>query len=137
MTATLWLRIAAVIQLLFTIGHSLGGSDHWSPIGETEVLRQMRSFRFDVMRVNRSYLDFFMGFGWSLSVAMLLEAILLWQLASIARTNAAIVRPLIGVFALAMLANGVVAWRLLVPVPAIFSAVLFMVLAVAYSLAGR
>ena len=30
----------------------------------------MTAVRFDTMGASRSYLDFFMGFGWSISVAM-------------------------------------------------------------------
>jgi hypothetical protein len=92
--------------------------------------------RFDVMGASRSYFDFFMGFGWSLSVAMLLQTVLLWQMASLARTNAAQVRPMIAVFALATLASGIIAWRFIFLVPAIFSAVLFFVLLAAYLVAA-
>jgi hypothetical protein len=61
--------------------------------------------------------------------------ILLWQLATLARTNAAGVRPMIAVIALATLAGGVVAWRFIFPVPALFSLALVASLAVAYVVA--
>jgi len=73
MTTTLLLRIASVISLVFTAGHTLGGLRKWSPMGENEVLKAMTDVRFDTMGANRSYLDFFMGFGWSISVFMLLR----------------------------------------------------------------
>ena len=76
MTTARLLRIASVISLLFAAGHTLGGSDAWSPLGETEVLKSMRSFRFDVFGVSRTYLDFYLGFGFTLSVYLLLQAIL-------------------------------------------------------------
>src|SRR5215468_298420 len=103
MSTTLWLRIASVILLLFTVGHSLGGLQRWSPMGDNEVLRQMTTVRFDTMGASRTYLDFFMGFGWSISIVMLLQTVLLWQIAALAATNAAAVRPMIAVFALATL----------------------------------
>ncbi len=78
------LRIAAIISVLFTAGHTLGGMERWSPMGENDVLKAMTTVRFDTMGANRSYLDFYMGFGWSISVAMLLQSVLLWQLASLA-----------------------------------------------------
>lgn len=132
MTTAVLLRISAVISLLFAVGHSLGGLKRWSPMGENEVLKAMETVRFDTMGVNRSYLDFFMGFGWSLSVAMLLQSVLLWQLASLARSDAAQVRPMIAAFALATLAGGVIAWLFIFPVPALFSAALLIVLVAAY-----
>jgi hypothetical protein len=135
MTTTLLLRIASVISLVFTAGHTLGGLQKWSPMGENQVLRAMTSVRFDTMGANRSYLDFFIGFGWSISVFMLRQTVLLWQLASLARSNPALVRPMIAVFALATLASGVIAWRLIFPIPALFSAALVAVLVAAYVVA--
>ena len=135
MTTTLLLRIASAISLLFTAGHSLGGLQKWSPMGDNEVLKAMTAVRFETMGVNRSYLDFFVGFGWSISVAMLMQTVLLWQMASLARTNAAQVRPMIAVFALATLASGVLAWRFIFPVPALFSGVLTIALVAAYVVA--
>lgn len=132
MTATVLLRISAVISLFFAIGHSLGGMKQWSPMGENEILKSMSTVRFDVMGASRSYLDFFMGFGWSISVALLLQSALLWQLASLARVDGMQVRPMIGMFALASLASGVIAWRFIFPVPALFSAALLIILVAAY-----
>src|SRR5262245_20266952 len=135
MTTTLLLRIASVISLIFTAGHSLGGLRQWSPMGENDVLKAMTAVRFDTMGVNRSYLDFFMGFGWSISVAMLLQTVLLWQLAVLAQPDPSRVRPMIAVFALATLGSGVLAWRFIFPVPALFAGALAIVLAAAYIVA--
>ena len=133
MTTTVLLRISAVISLVFALGHSLGGLKRWSPMGENEVLKAMETVRFDTMGANRSYLDFFMGFGWSLTVAMLLQSVLLWQLASLARNDASQVRPMIAAFAVATLAGGIIAWQFILPVPALFSAALLVVLVAAYA----
>jgi hypothetical protein len=104
-------------------------------MGENEVLKAMTEVRFDAMGANRSYLDFFMGFGWSISVFMLLQTVLLWQLASLARAEPARVRPMIAAFALATLAGGVIAWHFIFPIPALFSGALFIVLLAAYVVA--
>ena len=132
MTTTRMLLIAAAISLLFTLGHSMGGLQQWSPMGDNAVLKAMRDVRFDTMGVSRSYLDFYMGLGWSLSVFMLMETILLWQLASLAKTEPARLRPIIGVIVLATAGSGIIAWRFILPVPAIFSVVLLIPLALAY-----
>lgn len=132
MTTAILLRIASVVSFLFTIGHSLGGLKTWSPIGDTDMLTAMKTYRFDTMGVNRSYLDFYLGFGWSLSVAMLLQSVLLWQLASLARSDAARVRPMIVAFAIAALAGGIIAWQFILPVPVLFSAALLVVLVAAW-----
>jgi uncharacterized membrane protein len=137
MTATIWLRISSIITFLFAAGHTLGGLKYWSPMGDNAVLQAMRSVRFDTMGANRSYFDFYMGFGYSLSVTQVMLAILLWQLAALARTNAPGVRPMIAVIILAVAASSVIAWQFILPVPALFSLVQLASLAVAFVVARR
>jgi len=132
MTTTLWLRISSIISLLFAAGHTLGGLKEWSPMGDNPVLQAMRTVRFDALGVNRSYLDFYKGFGYSISVTLLLQAILLWQLATLARSHAAEIRPMIVVFALATAVGGIIAWRYIFPVPALFSLALVVTLMLAW-----
>jgi hypothetical protein len=137
MRTTLLLRVASVISLLFAAGHSLGGTQEWSPMGETDVLQAMRTHRFDVGGVSRTYLDFYRGFGFSLTVTLLLQAVLLWQLASLARTEPRGTSPMIASFVLASLASTVIAWAIILPVPAVFSTVLTACLAAALLTARR
>jgi hypothetical protein len=133
MSTTLWLRISSVITLLFAAGHTMGGLKYWSPMGDNAVLQAMRTVHFDAMGANRSYLDFYLGFGYSLSVIPLMLAVLLWQLATLARTNALTVRPMIAVITLAVAACAVIAWRFILPVPALFSLVQLASLVAAYA----
>ena len=135
MTTTLWLRISSVISLLFAAGHTLGGLKDWSPMGDNPVLQSMKSVRFDVMGAMRSYFDLYMGFGHSLSVTLTMQAILLWQLATLARTNPLGVRPIVAVIGLAAAVSGVIAWRFIFPLPALFSLVLVISLVVAFVVA--
>jgi hypothetical protein len=136
MKTTLLLRIASAISFLFTVGHGLGGRADWSPMGDNEVLRAMRAGRFETMGVSRTYYDFYMGFGHSLSVAMLLQSVLLWQLATIAKSGTVSVRPMIGAFAVASALGSLVAWHFIFPLPAAFSLVLTACLIAAF-VAGR
>jgi len=132
MSATLALRIASLTSLLFSVGHIIGGLKKWSPMGDNAVLKAMTDARFNVMGQSRSYLDFYLGFGWSIAVAMLLQSVLLWQMASIARTNAVQVRPMIAMFAGATLISGLIAWQFIFPIPAACSGILFIVLVATY-----
>lgn len=132
MTARLWLRISAVVAALFALGHTLGGRKNWSPNGDHPVLQQMRDVHFDVMGVNRSFFDFYLAFGYSLSVYMFMQAILLWQLGGLVTTDAARVRPLIAVITVAAVASGIIAWLMIFPVPAWFSLVLIACLVIAW-----
>jgi hypothetical protein len=131
MNVVLWLRVSSIVSVLFAVGHTLGGRGAWSPIGETDVLASMRTYRFDVQGVSRSYLDFYRGFGFSLSVFLLLQGIVLWQLCAIAKTNPAQLRPIIASFTVASIAGGIISWSFLFPIPAVFSAGLSACLALA------
>ena len=137
MTTTIWLRISAAISLLFTAGHSFGGLQKWSPNADNPVLRAMTDVHFDMMGMSRSYLDLYLGLGWTISIMMLLQTALLWQLASLARSDAFRVRPMIAAFLLATLASGIIAWLLIFPVPVVFCAILCVALAFAYWTARR
>jgi hypothetical protein len=121
MNTSLVLRIASALTLLFALGHSLGGLQSWSPQGDTEVLRAMKSFHFDAMGAMRTYWDFYVGFGLFISVCLLLQAAVLWQLGRLAKENAVRVRPLVGSFVVAYLMSAVLAWRFIFTVPVVFS----------------
>jgi hypothetical protein len=135
MTTTLWLRISSIISLLFAIGHTLGGLKYWSPMGDNPVLQAMRTVRFNALGVNRSYLDFYLGFGYSISVSQVMLTVLLWQFSTLAQTDSRRVRPMIIVVALAIAVGGLVAWRFIFPVPALFSLALVATLIMAFAVA--
>lgn len=137
MRPTLLLRVAAAISALFAAGHLLGGLEQWNPMGANPVFELMSGQRFEVMGNSRSYLELYVGLGWTVQVLLLLQAVVLWQMASLARSGAARLRPMIASFAIAAAATAVVSWRFILPPPAAFGAVLFVILALAYAAAGR
>jgi hypothetical protein len=137
MTVTRWLRISSVLALLFAVGHTLGGRKSWSPMGENQVLQAMRTVQFALGGTSRSYLDFYRGFGYSISIFQVMLAVLLWQLATLAATNVGATRPMIAIITVAAGSCGIIAYVYLLPLPALFSAVLFGSLVAAYVLAGR
>lgn len=137
MRTTLWLRISAIVSLLFGIGHSLGGMQNWSPIPDNPVIQSMRTVSFHVMGVDRTYLDFYRGFGYCLSVSMFLQAALLWMLGSVALAHSSGVRPMIAAFIIATVLGGLISSKYIFPIPALFSLVLCATLIVAFVAAGR
>ena len=68
MKASTFYRIAAVLLLLFAVGHTLGFRQSDPKWGVDALLRSMRSIHFDVQGFNRTYWDFFVAAG--LSVGM-------------------------------------------------------------------
>jgi hypothetical protein len=63
------------------------------------------------------------GLGYSLSVYLVLQAVLLWQLAAMARTQPRLVRPLVASFAIASIVGGFITWSFIFPTPAVLSTV--------------
>ena len=123
MSSALWLRVASVVSLLFAAGHTLGGRKSWSFTGEKEVLEPMRTFRFEAFGVSRTYMDFYRGFGFTLSVYLLLQAVLLWQVAPLTQSDPVHARPVIVSFLVASIVSGVLTWKFIFPVPVYFGAV--------------
>jgi len=122
MSPSLLLRIAAVLTLLYCAGHTMGMP--WTPSVRPQdiaVLDAMKSDRFEVLGSTRSYWDFYIGFGISISVYLALQAIVLWQLAPLAKEAGARVRPIIGVFLAGFVANALVVWLYFFWVPLVFA----------------
>ena len=98
MSTVLWLRAAACVTALLAAGHLLGNP--WTPAANVEgqrLIDTMGSYHFDAMGFNRSYLDFYKGFGWMLGVYLLGHAVLFWQLAGLPKVAQANLRPLVAV----------------------------------------
>ena len=125
------LRAAALATLVFAAGHTFGATQSWSPPGETDVLRAMKSVRFDAEGVSRTYFDFYLGFGFIISIYLFLQAILLWQLGALAENDSVRARPMIASLFLANAASALVAWRFIFPVPTVFSVVIAVCIGVA------
>jgi hypothetical protein len=132
-----WLRAASVLSLLLALGHTAGGLQHWSPPGETEVLRSMGAFRFDALGSNRSYLDFYLGFGYIISLYMVAQGLLLWQLGSLASLPDAKVRPMVATFLAVSVGATALDWALFFVVPTMSNLVISICLALAWIAGGQ
>lgn len=137
MKPALLLRITSVITLLFAVLHTLGAAGSWSPPGETDVLRAMRSFHFDAGGVSRTYLQLYLGLGFTVGLYLFLQAVLLWQLAAIARVDSVRTRPLIASFFVASVVSAFLSWKFIFAVPAIFSAVIAACLGLTFYATGK
>ena len=78
--ASLLFRSASVLILLFAAGHTLGFRQSDPGWGTKAVLAGMQGTRFTVQGFQRTYWDFFVGFGLFVSVFLFSAAVLAWQL---------------------------------------------------------
>jgi hypothetical protein len=135
MNARLLLRGAAVITLLLTVGHVLGSP--WTPAHNPPglaVVAAMKSYRFPAMGFDRTYYDFYVGFGWLLSVYLAAHAVIFWQLAGLSRELPGKLRPLVAVLCLEAICGTVLEWRFLFWGPIVLSAATAACLGVAWRL---
>ncbi len=137
MRASLVYRIAAVLLLLFAIGHTLGFRQSDPSWGADALLSSMRSIHFDVQGFNRSYWDLFVAAGFAVGVFYFFSAILAWQLGSLPPATLALMRGTVWAFALCFAAITVVSWRYLFFLPIAFSIVITVCLTVAAWLSGK
>src|SRR6478736_5251751 len=137
MKASVFYKIAAVLLLLFAIGHTLGFRQSDPKWGVDALLGSMRSIHFDVQGFHRSYWDLFVAAGFSLGVFYLFAAILAWQLGGLPAATLALMRGTAWAFALCFAAITVVSWRFLFIIPIVFSLVITLCLAAAAWLAGK
>ena len=132
MNTTLLLRIASIIALLFAVGHSMGAP--WTPVNEdapAAVVEAMKSVSFDAMGNARTFWDFYFGFGVSISIYLFVQAVLLWFVATLAKTQPDAARPFVVVLLVAYAANIYVTWKYFFVIPLVLSILLVTCLALA------
>jgi hypothetical protein len=138
MKAFHFLRIAAVITLLYFAGHTAGAP--WTPYTDPEameVLESMKNHSFEAEGFKGTYWDLYFGFGVTSSVFLLLQAAVLWQVASLAKTEPIRVRPIVCSFLVAFIINAVLAWKYFFVVPVVMAGLIALCLAISLVLAGR
>ncbi len=137
MKASLFYRIAAVLLLLFAVGHTLGFRQSDPAWGVDTLLGSMRSIHFDVQGFSRTYWDLFIAAGFSVGVFYLFAAVLAWQLGGLPAETLAVMRVTVWALALCFAAITVVSWRYLFILPIVFSIVITVCLTAAAWLSAK
>src|SRR6202790_941367 len=137
MKAPMFYRIAAVLLLLFAVGHTLGFRQSDPKWGVDALLGSMHSIHFDVQGSDRTYWDLFVAAGFSVGVFYLFAAILAWQLGRLPAATLALLRGTTWALALCFAAITVVSWRYLFIIPTAFSIVITLCLTAAAWISAR
>ena len=137
MKATLFYRIAAVLLLLFAVGHTLGFRQSDPAWGIDALLSSMRSIHFDMGGFNRTYWDLFVAAGFCVGVFYLFAAILAWQLGGLPAATLALMRGTAWAFALSFAAITVVSLKYLFVIPIAFSIAITVCLTAAAWMSGK
>lgn len=131
MKVALCYRVAAVLLLLFAVGHTLGFRQSDPTWGVETLLGSMRSIHFELQGFSRSYWDLFVAAGLSVGVFYLFAAVLAWQLGGLSVENLTAMRGVAWAFALCFVAITVVSCRYLFILPIVFSSLITVCLTVA------
>ena len=130
MKPSILLRVAAVLSLLYFLGHTAGRP--WTPVHSPAVdavVDAMKQQRFAAMGRSRTYWDFYQGFGLAISLDLLVQTLVLWHLGTMAKADPARVRPLVALFCVALVANGVLGTIFFFPSPVVLAVAIAVCLA--------
>ena len=105
--------------------------------GVDSTVQSTKSIRFNANGSERTDWDFFEGFGFFVTVLMVLAAIVAWQFGGLPAATLAGMRMSAWGFALCFAAVAYLSWRDFFLVPVIFSLLIFLCLAVGAWLSGR
>jgi hypothetical protein len=104
----LFLRIAAVLTLIHAVLHTIGGVFGKAEAGPATVaVEAMKANQFVLMGHVRTYWEFYRGMGLAVTVFLAAEAVVFWQLGSLARTDARRLRSIVATFLVAYAALAV------------------------------
>jgi len=103
------LRIAAVVMFLHVVGHTIGAAT-WKQTNEPakqEVIKRMVEQKFPFMGTVRSMAEYYDGYGYSSTIALLLAVTLLWILSGLAERNAVVAAKILLPVSLFLLLLGI------------------------------
>ena len=135
MRASVFYRIAAVLLLLLDAGHTSGFP--WSDPAWAVDLGPMRSTHFYILGFDRTYWDFYVGFGLTISVLLLLAVVLAWQLGGLPPESLARLRATAWTFALCFAGVTILDWKYFFIIPIVFSIAITLCLTAAAWLSGK
>lgn len=131
MKASLLYKISAILLVLFAIGHTVGFRQTDPSWGVDSLVQSMQSIHFTANGADRTYWDFFVGFGLFVTVLLLFASIVAWQFGSLPSEALRAMRVSAWGFAVCFAAVAYVTWRYVFIVPLVFSIVIFLCLAAA------
>ena len=104
MKPVLYLRIASVLTLIHSVLHTIGGVfSQPDPGVAAATVATMKANQFVVFGMTRSYFVFYRGLGLGITILLTAEAIVFWQVWTLAKTDAVRLRPILATFLVAYL----------------------------------
>jgi hypothetical protein len=136
MKPVVFLRIASVLTLIHSVLHTIGGVFGKPAPGLAAATEAaMRANQFVVFGLTRTYFEFYRGLGLGITIFLTAEAIVFWQLGTLAKTDAMRLRPVIATFMIAYLAFALNSYAYFFSIPVIVEVVIAACLGMAIATA--
>ena len=137
MKASLLYRIASILMLLFAAGHTLGFTQVDPSWGVDSLIQSMKTIHFNANGSDRTYWDFFYGFGLFVTAFMLFASLLAWQFSNLRAETLAQMRIGVWGFVVCFGAVAYLSWRYFFLVPILFSVSILLCLTAAAWISGN
>jgi len=132
MKPVVFLRIASVLTLIHSVLHTIGGVFGKPEPGLAAATETaMRANQFVIFGLTRTYFEFYRGLGLGITIFLTAEAIVFWQLGTLAKTDAVRLRPVIATFMVAYLIFALNSYAYFFPPPVITELIIAACLAMA------
>ena len=138
MKTVILLRIAAVVALVQFCAHTTLLMTYVPRHGpdEVSVVHAMQSHYFSFSGSSRSYWDMYFGYALFSALNCLIEAVLLWQLAGIAKNSQHLIGPIATLFVAANVGYTILVWKYFFPLPSYFDIAIAILLGLAIATAS-
>lgn len=137
MRASILYRISSVLILLFAVGHTLGFRKTDPAWGVDQTLAVLKQTVFLVQGFHRTYYGFYSGFGFFVTVFIVFTAVVAWELGRLPAATVAQLPWIRWGLALSYAGSLAISLRYFFMAPVIFSALIFLCLAAAASIARK
>ena len=112
MKPVLWLRLASVLTFIHALLHTIGGVfGKPAPGPQQAAVTAMKANAFPAMGNIRTLWDFHMGLGLGITIFLTVEAVVFWQLGSLAKIDAHGLRGIFATFMVGYLVFAVDSYR--------------------------
>ena len=127
-----FLRVAAVLTFIHAALHTIGGVfGKAEPGPATVAVEAMKANQFVLMGNVRSYWEFYRGLGLAVTIFLAAEAVVFWQLGSLAETDLRRMRPIVATFLVAYVALAVNSYTYIFVAPVIVEILIAVCLGIA------
>jgi hypothetical protein len=129
MNASLLYRSSSILLLLFAAGHTLGFRQIDPKWSVDSLVQSMKTIHFNANGSDRTYWDFFVGFGFFVTVLLVFASIIAWQFGSLPAETLRAMRISTWGFVICFVVVAYLSWRYFFIVPVVFSIAISLCLA--------